>query len=199
MAAVLDCPKCKTAFEVDPGRERGIFLPVSRKCAVDLQTFLFPAFSRDRETGWKRGGPPRCHRCQLLYHPQKQAAQVCDGCGRMICHLCSIDLSGRHLCPTCISSGRKKGKISTLENSRTRWDSLAFTLAIFGILLSFAAIILSPAAIYIANRPWNDPGSLVTGRSRTRVCYLHPDWRSRRCVFYAAFIAILIFNPHHHK
>jgi hypothetical protein len=101
------------------------------------------------------------------YHPQKQALRICDGCGRMICALCSIELGEEHLCPSCISSGKKKGKITTLEDNRTRYDSIAMSLAIFGMLCYPFAIFLVPASIYIAIRHWNSQGSLL-GVSKPR-------------------------------
>jgi hypothetical protein len=193
MISALECPKCKRAFEVDSGQVEE-FSTKCPGCDSGLQTFLFPAFARDRELGAAPVAILDTTDASCFYHPQKQAAQICDGCGRMICQLCSIDLSGRHLCPNCISSGRKKGKITTLENSRTRWDSLAFSLALFGVFLSFAAIFLSPAAIYIAIRHWNDPGSLVTGKSRGRMVWAILI-ATGTLIFYAGIFAVLIFRP----
>ena len=194
MTSALECPKCKTAFEVDLG-DAEEFSSKCPGCAADLETFLFPAFTRQREVGAAAAAILETTDASCFYHPQKQAARICDGCGRMICELCSIDLSGRHQCPACISSGKKKGKITTLENNRTRWDSIALSLAIFGIFLSVAAIILSPAAIYIAIRHWNDSGSLVTGRSKGKFI-VAVVIATVTLVFYAGIVAVLIFLPH---
>jgi uncharacterized protein YbaR (Trm112 family) len=194
MLAVLACPRCKRALEVDSG-EAVEFSAKCPGCDARLQTFVFPALARHRETGTAAAAVLDATDASCFYHPQKQAAQICDGCGRMICHLCSVDLSGRHLCPTCISSGKKKGKITTLENSRTRWDSIALSLAIFGVFLSIAAIILSPAAIYVAIRHWNDTGSLVTGRSKTKFV-IAILIATATLIVYAGLLAVLIFLPH---
>jgi hypothetical protein len=102
-----------------------------------------------------------------FYHPQKQAAQVCDGCGRLICNLCSVELGSEHLCPTCISAGRRKGTISVLEGSRTCYDRIAMSLAVVGIIIYWLSIVLAPIAIYLAIRHWNSPGSLL-GVSKNR-------------------------------
>ena len=109
-----------------------------------------------------------------FYHPQKQAVHICDGCGRLLCALCSIDLGSEHLCPTCISSGRKKGKLTTLENRRVRYDSIALTLAIVSLVggaacLGFASLILAPASIYVAVRYWKSPGGIVSSGARVRM------------------------------
>ena len=194
MLAALDCPKCKRAFEVDSG-EAEEFSSKCPGCNAALQTFLFPAFTRHREVGAAASAILDTTDASCFYHPKKQAAQVCDGCGRMICQLCSIDLSGQHLCPSCISSGRKKGKITTLENNRTRWDSIALSLAISGIFLSVAAIVLSPAAIYIAVKHWNDAGSVVTGSSKGKFIVAIVI-AIVTLIFYAGIVAVLIFHPH---
>jgi hypothetical protein len=195
MTSALDCPKCKTVFEIDPG-EAVEFSCRCPRCVTSLQTFLFPAFTRQRETGTAGTAILDTTDASCFYHPQKQAARICDGCGRMICQLCSVELSDQCLCPACISSGRKKGRVTTLENNRTRWDSVAFSLAILSIIVSFAAVILSPVAIYIAIRHWSDPGSLVTGRSRARLV-IAILIAAGTFVVYGGLIATLIF--HHNK
>jgi hypothetical protein len=194
MLAALDCPKCKRAFEVDSG-EAEEFSSKCPGCDADLQTFLFPAFTRRRELGATATAIMDATDASCFYHPQKQAAQVCDGCGRMICQLCSIGLSSQHLCPACISSGRKKGKLTNLENNRTRWDSIALSLAIFGVFLSVAAIFLSPAAIYIAIKHWNDVGSVVTGSSKGKFIVAIVI-ATLTLICYAGIVAVLIVYPH---
>ena len=194
MLADLDCPKCKRAFEVDSG-DAEEFANKCPGCDATLHTYLFPAFARRRESGAQAAAIFDTTDASCFYHPQKQAAQVCDGCGRMICQLCSIDLSGQHLCPACISSGRKKGRITTLENNRTRWDSIALSLAVFGVFMSVAAIVLSPAAIYMAVKHWNDPGSVVTGSSKVKFVVAIVI-ATGTLLLYAGIIALLIFHPH---
>ncbi len=136
-------------------------------CAALVEAYFFPGFFRPMQAGVAATALVDHTEASCFYHPAKQAVHVCDGCGRMICALCNIDMGEEHLCPTCISSGKKKGKITTLEDTRTRYDSIAMSLAIFGLLFYIVSIILAPAAIYIAIRHWNSPGSLL-GVSRTR-------------------------------
>jgi hypothetical protein len=128
-----------------------------------------------------------------FYHPQKQAVRVCDGCGRLICALCSIELGAEHLCPSCISSGKKKGKITTLEDNRTRYDSIALSLAVFGMLVYVLSIFLAPAAIYIAIKHWNGPGSLL-GVSKTRFV-LAIVIAVGTLILWITVFGVLIFHP----
>jgi hypothetical protein len=137
-------------------------------CQAQLDAFFFPAFYRPRETGTAAAALVDPTEASCFYHPQKQAARVCEGCGRLICSLCSVDMGSQHLCPACISSGQKKAKITTLESSRTRWDNISIGLAIASVFMSFFALILSPAAIYVAVRHWKSPGGLQ-GRGHWRM------------------------------
>jgi hypothetical protein len=128
-----------------------------------------------------------------FYHPQKQAQRVCDGCGRLICALCSIELGTEHLCPNCLASGRKKGKITTLENTRTRYDSIALSLAILGMVIYMLSIFLAPATIYIAIRHWNSPGSLLgSGKTRFVIAVI---LASATLAFWCLVVGELIFHP----
>jgi hypothetical protein len=163
--ATFACPKCKTAFSVESGTDH--LASNCPTCASFLDAYFFPAFFRPPQLGVAPSALVDHTEASCFYHPQKQAVRVCDGCGRLVCSLCSIELGTEHLCPNCISAGKKKGKIVTLEGSRTRYDSIALSLAVFGIVVYILAIILAPAAIYISIRHWNSPGSLL-GVSKTR-------------------------------
>jgi hypothetical protein len=74
-----------------------------------------------------------------------------------------VEIGQEHLCPNCISSGKKKGKLAILENTRTRYDQVALSLAVLGIFLSIFSFMTAPAAIYVAIRYWNAPRSLLGG------------------------------------
>lgn len=98
-----------------------------------------------------------------FYHAEKRAAVACESCGRFICGLCDIELEHQHLCPLCVQSGKRKGKLKVLENQRMRYDALALTLAVLPLLIFYFTIITAPAAVYIALRHWNAPRSVVGG------------------------------------
>jgi hypothetical protein len=103
-----------------------------------------------------------------FYHPAKRAAAACDSCGRFLCALCDIDLNGRHLCPGCLQTGKRKGKLKQLENHRLLYDSLSFTLALAPMLIFYFTILTAPATIYIVLRHGKAEGSIV-GRSKWRM------------------------------
>jgi hypothetical protein len=165
VASTLTCPKCKTEFEAAP--ETGRQECSCPNCAAILEAFFFPAFFRERPVEAPAAMLIDQTEACCFYHPQKQAAQVCEGCGRLICSLCSIQLGQEHLCPTCISAGKRKGKIAALENSRTCYDKVALSVSILGIVFYIFSIVTAPIVIYLVIRHWNSPGS-VLGVSRTR-------------------------------
>jgi hypothetical protein len=103
-----------------------------------------------------------------FYHPSKRAATACDSCGRFLCALCDLDLNGQHLCPACLKSGKRKGKLKNLENRRLRYDSLAIALAFTPLLFFYLTIITAPTTLYVVIRHWNASGSIVR-RSRWRM------------------------------
>jgi len=164
-AASFECPKCHTELEASP--EPAQLECTCPKCDSQLLAWFFSPLFRSRAVGASATSLIDQSEASCFYHPQKQAAQVCDGCGRLICSLCSVELGAEHLCPSCISAGRRKGKITSLEGSRTCYDRIAMSLAIVGILFYAFSIVLAPIAIYVAIRHWNSPGSLL-GVSKNR-------------------------------
>ena len=101
-----------------------------------------------------------------FYHPTKRAVLPCETCGRFLCALCDVELNGQHLCPACLASGQKKGKLSNLDNRRVLYDSLALTLALVPLLVWPFTLITAPAALFIAVRYWRAPSSVV---QRTKI------------------------------
>jgi hypothetical protein len=189
-AATFSCPKCNAVLGIEPGlTEATVTCP---HCSALVEAYFFPGFFRPMQAGAAATALVDHTEASCFYHPQKQALRVCDGCGRMICSLCSIDMGAEHLCPTCISSGKKKGKIVTLEDARSRYDSIAMSLAIFGMLCYPFAIFFLPAAIFIAIRHWNSPGSLL-GVSKSRFV-IAIVIAIGALLFYGA-VLILAFHP----
>ena len=89
-----------------------------------------------------------------------------------MCALCDCELNGEHFCPACLESGKTKGKIKSLENRRTLYDTIALSLAILPIVLIvfwFLTIITAPMALFMAIRYWNAPRSIV---HRTKIRYV---------------------------
>jgi len=190
-SATFSCPKCQVALVIEPGiTEVASTCP---DCASFIEAYFFPAFFRPTQVGLTPAALIDHTEASCFYHPQKQALQVCDGCGRLICALCSVDLGTEHLCPACISTGKKKGKITNLEDNRMRYDSIALSLAVFGMLFYILAIFLAPAAIYMAIRHWNSPGSLL-GVSKTRFV-IAILIAIGTLLFWIAMVGVLISHP----
>src|SRR5437667_2555281 len=160
------CPKCKTPLAAIVLNQPD--LTPCPACSVPLQVEIFPAFFR--RTAARRDGEAVLVEGEstCFYHPQKKAVLPCEGCGRFLCALCDCELHGQHFCTVCLEIGRKKGKIKSLENQRTLYDSIALSLAILPLLIFYLTFITAPAALFIALRYWNAPRSLVH-RSRIRL------------------------------
>jgi hypothetical protein len=159
------CPKCRQVFEIENGTAD--LTADCPNCTTRLVAHFFSAFFQPHAHGVAAEPLVDATEASCFYHPHKQAVGICDGCGRLICSLCSIDLGSQHLCPNCVSSGKKKGRLTTLETGRTRYDKIALTVAVLGCFLSIFSFFLAPVAIYFSIRHWNSPRSLLGGgRSR---------------------------------
>jgi hypothetical protein len=145
--ALTRCPDCTSAFETE------IFPALFRP----------PAQISEAERVLIEG------ESTCFHHSDKKALLPCNACGRFLCALCDCELRGEHFCPSCLESGVTKGKIKSLENRRTRQDSIALTLAIAPMLFFYITLVTAPATLYIVVRHWNDPLSIVR---RTKVRFV---------------------------
>src|SRR5438045_2977867 len=140
---LLQCPKCR-AWLLEGVFNRPDPAPCP-SCGTAIRVELFPAFFR-------RPGPGNVGEAVMVegesscfYHPQKKAVQPCQGCGRFLCALCDCEFQGQHFCPACLETGRTKGKIKSLENQRTLYDSIALAVALLGFCISF---VTAPIAVF---------------------------------------------------
>ena len=85
----------------------------------------------------------------------------CAGCGRLLCALCELPFDGQSLCIGCLQSGRRKGRIANLEDSRVLYDTMALYLAFLPMFFFFITPITAPAAVYVTLRYWNAPLSVL--------------------------------------
>src|SRR5436309_2917686 len=161
------CPKCRTPLAASV-LNRPDLTPCPA-CAVPLRVEVFPALFRRAAAGRDGEAVLVEGESTCFYHPQKKAVLPCDGCGRFLCALCDCELHGQHFCPACLEVGRKKGKIKSLENQRTLYDSIALSLAILPLLIFYFTIVTAPMALYFSIRYWNAPRSIV---HRTKVRYV---------------------------
>lgn len=164
---LFDCNKCGAVLP--PEMYNTSRLDMCSSCGTPVRIDVFPALFRPIQTGVKSVSLPEDDVSSCYYHPQKKAAIPCETCGRFLCSLCDIEFNDRHLCPSCIETGRKKRKIKNLENHRVLYDRIAFFLSVAPILLFWVTIITAPASIIIAIRHWKSPLSIIP---RTRVRYI---------------------------
>jgi|YelNatPaOPRAMG01_1025707.scaffolds.fasta_scaffold08692_4 hypothetical protein len=160
------CPVCKVPWPSEP--EVLGALRACPACGREVYVALFPAF---------RHGPPRGvspepvlveGEAACFQHPDKRAVVPCAECGRFMCALCDVELQGRHLCPSCLEAGQRKGAFTALETRRTLWDSAALLVAILPLVLCWPTTVLTaPGAIVLGIVSFYRPGSLVR-RSRLR-------------------------------
>jgi len=177
MEAVISCVKCKAPLVSveDAGTVRVPFntggMTPCPDCGNGTMVELYPAMFHPVGTGsaGERIASPEEAAC--FYHPQKRASVPCDSCGRFLCALCDVELNGQHLCPNCIQSGKKKGKLKNLENERVLYDRVALGAAILPVLTIifwFLTIVTAPIALFIAIRHWKSPSSIVPRYTKTR-------------------------------
>lgn len=158
MSATFKCSKCQMTF--DPKYYNAGYFISCPVCASALRVDVFPALHRPpvirRGENVVEEGQASC-----FYHPAKNAEMLCEGCGRFLCALCDIEMSGKHYCPGCLESSKKKGKMPTLQREYTRYDKIAGTLAMVSLVFWPIAIITAPSAIIISIYHWRTPCSLV--------------------------------------
>jgi hypothetical protein len=76
-----------------------------------------------------------------------------------------------------VDAGLQKGKLSALETTRRRYDSIALAVATLPVVMIWPTPVTAPIALYLCVSHWNDPAGILP---RTR-------WRS-----IAAFLIALI-------
>jgi hypothetical protein len=187
--ALLVCPACERP--ISPDRyNTGLFVSCPQ-CGAALLADAFPALARTRTTGGADGtaidGEATC-----FFHSTRRADTTCGHCGRFICTLCEIELNGQRLCPECLETGRRKGRIKNLDRERTLYDSIALRLSIYPIITLWLTVVTAPISLYIALRHWRSPLS-VTRRSRIRYVLAIVSSGLQVCAW-AAFILFLFYR-----
>ena len=163
---MLACPRCDAALPETFFNASDLYpCPV---CSAQVQVEVFPALLNPLAVGTAGESIVIEGESSCFYHPSKRAVTACDSCGRFLCALCDLDLNGQHLCPTCLKTGKRKGKLKNLENHRILYDSLAMTLAFLPLLIFYLTIATAPTTLFVVIRYWNSPTSLVR-RSRWRM------------------------------
>ena len=182
---LVACTKCRAPLP--PVLYNLLDLRPCPACGARSQVDVFPAALRPPGPSSAGEAVMVEGEASCFYHPAKKAVLPCDGCGRFLCAICDVELSGQHICPSCLESGKRKGRLKQLENRRTLYDNLALAVAILPFFpFVFPSIVGAPIALYIAIRYWKAPSSVVP---RTR-------WRSILAIIIALatiFVWIAIF------
>ena len=158
--AIPVCPKCKSAADVSQLNSGE--LVTCLRCDSQIQVEVFPALFRSAAVGAAAETIVAEGEAGCFFHPQKRAIVPCESCGRFLCALCDVELHGQHLCPACLELGRKQGKLKSLENHRTLYDSAALLCATLPVLVGlWPSMIGAPMALFLCVRYWNAPSNYV--------------------------------------
>ena len=171
-ALALACPACGAVVEVS------VFNALLRPTAP----------TRHGETVMLDG------ESSCFYHGAKKAVVACDTCGRFLCALCDVSISGSHLCASCVESAVRDtnkptasarfAKERRLKRDYTHYDDIALCLAILSFLIFYFAPVMLPASIYYTVRYWKKPLSAVP----------RGKWRLILAVFFQIIaLALIIF------
>ena len=137
-------------------------------CASSLKVEAFPALFRRHQSS-ALTQPTLAGEASCFYHSDQAAVESCARCGRFVCGLCDLPISGEHICPGCLESGKKSGKLVTLQNRRVLYDSGALALSLLPLLFWPVTVLTAPATIFMVLYYWKKPGSLIP---RTRIRFI---------------------------
>jgi len=163
----VTCGRCRDILPAEVCNTSG--LTHCPTCAAALRALVFPALFRPLGAGHFGDRLLVDGEASCFYHSQKKATVPCDRCGRFLCALCDVELSGEHICPVCLQIGTEKGRLQALESKRVLYDDIACSLAVWPLLPFFWFLLplTAPMALFFAIRHWKTPTSIVP-RSKAR-------------------------------
>ena len=166
-APALRCPRCQRVLGPESWTDANS--GTCFRCKTDYEFVGFPAL---RATRTQVAPQPAVLAADSVcfFHAENRAEAICDGCGRLLCPVCTVAFAGQKLCPTCISA-TKNSAAPTVTRDRVLFDGIALVLACLPLLMWPLTLITAPAALGVAIYGWNKPGSLVRGRSRGRLVF----------------------------
>jgi hypothetical protein len=138
-------------------------------CGSDTEAVVFPAMFVPPSVPTAAEMAAGVGDATCFYHSTKRAVVPCSQCGRFLCALCSVQLSGAAWCPECIEAGRTRKRVVNLENQRTLYDSIALALATFPALFISPPIVTAPAALFLSIFCWKRPTSIVRRHPKVRL------------------------------
>ena len=160
----LPCPRCQRVL----GPESWIDATsgVCHWCKTEYEFLAFPGLTAKRA--------PVAPQAAVLaadsvcyFHAGNRAETICEGCGRLLCAVCTVPFAGHKLCPACIAATRKSGA-TAVTRSRVLLDGIALALAGLPLVVFPLTALTAPLALGLVVFGWNKPGSLVRGRGRVR-------------------------------
>jgi hypothetical protein len=141
-----------------------------RFCGSETMALVFPAMFASAAVPTTAEMAAGAGDATCFYHLSKRAAAPCSQCGRFLCALCSVQLSGAVWCPECIEAARTRKRVVNLESQRTLHDSIALAVATWPILLFFyPSLITAPAALFFSIFYWKRPTSIVRRHPKFRL------------------------------
>jgi hypothetical protein len=169
--APLTCRTCRTGLPPEIFNTAAVV--ACPTCRTPTLAAVFPAAYRAYDAGRPAEAVLTDGEAGCFYHQDKKAVIACEGCGRFLCGLCDVSIAGQHLCPGCIETGKKKGRLPQIGKHRLLYDDIALAVAILPLLIWFVTCITAPIAIYLVVRHWKSPGSLVRrGKGRFVLAFI---------------------------
>jgi hypothetical protein len=158
-AAALPCLAC--GAPLGEAAVSALVLSPCGACGLAQRYELFPAWEAPPPSSSGGEAVVSAEEASCAFHPGKKAVVSCARCGLFVCSLCELEVSGERICPRCLETGVKKGKLKDLENHRFLYDRLALMLAVYPAVLFYPTLLTAPVALFVALRFWNAPRSLV--------------------------------------
>jgi uncharacterized Zn finger protein (UPF0148 family) len=124
-------------------------------CGSENKVKIFPAALRltpSIESESAEEGDAAC-----FDHPASRAIASCAQCGRFVCQLCAVELTGNTYCPSCISTGVSKVAGRNVSAARVAFDSIALSVALVPLLFFPITLFTGPVAVFLAVRYWKRP------------------------------------------
>jgi hypothetical protein len=164
MVRDVACPACRIPLSREAFGRR--FTPCPA-CSSLVRVEAFPALWRERQAGSFGQRIVEDGEAACFYHAGKKAEAVCDGCGRFLCGLCDIEVSGQHLCASCIEKGNTSA--GAAPDERVLHGQIALGLCLLAVFVWFLAPLLALASLFVAIRHWRDPDGMGEGRRWRKV------------------------------
>jgi hypothetical protein len=157
----LACPKCRRS--VPEVYWQGVDVVRCPACESEFEQRRFPAMFAARQVTLAAGTADGEANC--FFHASNRAETACTGCGRYICSVCSVEVSGQKFCPSCLEA--RAGRRKLPENHRVLYDRVALLLAVLPILFWPITVVTAPATLAVCYYGWKKPGSIVARWRRT--------------------------------